>query len=168
MRTPTTTGAAPSWATFLLDVRNEYKAPLFRAVQDYSLITRHIFFFRLNLSCCSDITIPIEASNIKVRANLKEQIQSGKYNLGLPIVPQTFDRISVKDNKIVTQDIVTEGRKVSLREILSKMLKDHQNYMRVYSDQHYVAEKDQMLQFLKKYNEYYPHFDELQIIEIKR
>ena len=88
--------------------------------------------------------------------------------MGLPIVPQTFDRISVKDTKIVTQDIVTEGRKVSLREILSKMLKDHQNYMRVYSDQHYVAEKDQMLQFLKKYNEYYPHFDELQIIEIKR
>ena len=88
--------------------------------------------------------------------------------MGLPIVPQTFDRISVKDNKIVTQDIVTEGRKVSLTEILSKMLKDHQNYMRVYSDQHYVAEKDQMLQFLKKYNEYYPHFDELQIIKIKR
>ena len=42
-----------------------------------------------------------------------EQIQSGKYNLGLPIVPQTFERISVKD-KVVTEYIVTEGRKVPL------------------------------------------------------
>ena len=86
--------------------------------------------------------------------------------MGLPILPQTFERISVKDNKIVTEDIVTEGRKVPLKEIRSKMLKDHQNYMRVYSDQHYIAEKDQMLEFLKKYNEYYPHFDTLSVNEI--
>ena len=72
----------------------------------------------------------------------------------------------LKDNKIVTQDIVMEGRKVPLREIRSKMLKDHQNYIRVYSDQHYIAEKDQMLQFLKKYNEYYLHFDALLVNEI--
>ena len=49
---------------------------------------------------------------------------------------------------------MTEGRKVPLREIYSKMLKDHRNYMRVYSDQHYIDEKDQMLQFLKRTNEY--------------
>ena len=86
--------------------------------------------------------------------------------MGLPIVPQTFERISVKDNKVVTEDIVTEGRKVPLKEIRSKMLKEHQNYMRVYSDQHYIAEKDQMLLFLKKYNEYYPQFDALSVNEI--
>lgn len=68
-------------------------------IQDYSIITlNHIFFFRLNLSCCSDGTIPIEKRNIKVKANLKEQMQSGKYNLGLAIVLQTFEKISVKDN----------------------------------------------------------------------
>ena len=87
--------------------------------------------------------------------------------MGLPIVTQTFERISVKDNKIVTKDIVTEGRKVPLKEIRSEMLKDHQNYMRVYSDQHYIAEKDQMLEFLKNYNEYYPHFDTLSVNEIR-
>ena len=38
--------------------------------------------------------------------------------------------------------------------------------MRVYSDQHYIAEKDQMIQFFKKYNEYYPHFDALSVNEI--
>ena len=46
-------------------------------------------------------------------------------------------------------------------EIRSKMLKDHQNDMKIYSDQHDIAEKDQMDQFLTKYNEYYPHFDSL-------
>ena len=62
---------------------------------------------------------------------------------------------------------MTEGKKAPLRKICSKMLKDHQNYMRFYSDQHYIAEKDQMLHFLKKYNEYYPHFDALLVNEIR-
>ena len=75
--------------------------------------------------------------------------------------------MSVKDNNIITEDIVTEGRKVPLKEIRSKILKDHQNYMRVYSNQHYIAEKDQMLEFLKKYNEYYPQFDTLSVNEIR-
>ena len=52
-------------------------------------------------------------------------------------------------------------------EIRSKMLKDHQNYMNIYSDQHDIAEKDQMLQFLKKYNEYYQHFDALSVNAIR-
>ena len=67
--------------------------------------------------------------------------------MGLRIVPQTFERISVKDNKIETDNTVTESRKVPLREIGSKMLKYHQNYMKIYSDQHYTDKKDQMLQF---------------------
>ena len=122
-----------------------------------TILSNFIFFslyFLFFISCCSDVTIPIETSNIKVKATLKEQILSGKYNFGLPIIPQTFERIPVKNNKIVTGEIVTEGRKVPLRKICSKMLKDHQNYMRVYSDQHYIDEKDQMLQFLKRTNEY--------------
>ena len=86
---------------------------MLRVIKDYSITTLHIFFFRLNLSCCSDVTVSIETNNIKVKANLTEQIQSGKYNLGLPIVPQTFERISVKD-KVVTEYVVTEGRKVPL------------------------------------------------------
>ena len=61
---------------------------------------------------------------------------------------------------------MTEGKKAPLREICSKMLKDHQNYTRFYSDQHYIAEKDQMLQYLKKYNEYYTDFDALLVNEI--
>ena len=77
--------------------------------------------------------------------------------MGVPIVPQRFERISVKENKIVTEDIVTEGKKVPLKEIRSKMLKDHQKYMRVYSDQHYIGEKDQTLEFLKNYYGYYQH-----------
>ena len=39
--------------------------------------------------------------------------------------------------------------------------------MTVYSDQHYTDKKDQMLQFFKKYNEYYPHFDALSVNEIR-
>ena len=61
---------------------------------------------------------------------------------------------------------MTEDKKAPLREICSKMLKHHQNYTRFYSDQHYIAEKDQMFQYLKKYNEYYPDFDPLLVNEI--
>ena len=62
--------------------------------------------------------------------------------------------------------IVTESRKVPLRKSRSTMLKDYQNYMMVYSDQYYIAEKDQILRFLKKYIEYCPHLRVLSVNEI--
>ena len=97
--------------------------------------------FKLNLSCCSEVPIPVEKSNKTVKRKLREQIDSGRYNLGIPIIPQKFEKTSVKDNKIITEEVVTEGRKIPLRDIRKKMLKDHQKFMRIYSEAENPKEK---------------------------
>ena len=69
--------------------------------------------------------------NNKVKVNVKQQIQSGKYNLGFTILLQTFKRISVKDKKIVTEDIATKGRKVLFKKDVKGLSKLHDDFFRL-------------------------------------
>ena len=87
--------------------------------------------FRLNLSCCSEVTIPTEKSNETVKRKLKEQIDNARYNSGIPIIPQKFEKALVKDNEIITEEIVIEGRKISLRDI---RIKNAERSLKVYAD----------------------------------
>ena len=48
-----------------------------------------------NLSCCSEVTISIEKGNKTVKRKLREQIGSGRYNLGIPIITLKFKKTSV-------------------------------------------------------------------------
>ena len=87
--------------------------------------------FRLNLSCGSEVTIPIEKSNETVKRKLKEQIDNARYNLGIPVIPQKFEKASVKDNEIITEETVIEGRKIPLRDI---RIKNAERSLKVYAD----------------------------------
>ena len=83
----------------------------------------------------------MEKSNKTVKRKLKEQIDSGRYNLGMPIKPQKFEKTSVKDSEIITEEIVIEGRKILLRDIRIKMLRDHQKFMWIYLEAENPKEK---------------------------
>ena len=86
--------------------------------------------------------------------------------MGIPIIPQKFEKTSVRDNEIITEEIVIEGRKIPLRDIRIKMLKDHQKFMRIYLEVENHKEKNDMLQFLRNINEYHPSFDKLTEAEL--
>ena len=88
-------------------------------------------FFRLNLNRCSEVTIPTEKSNETVKRKLKEQIDNARYNSGIPSIPQKFKRALVKDNEIITEEIVIEGRKIPLRDI---RIKNAERSLKVYAD----------------------------------
>ena len=85
-----------------------------------------------NLSCCSEVTISIEKGNKTVKRKLREQIGSGRYNLGIPIITLKFKKTSVWDNETITEEKVKEVRKIPLKDIRIKMLKHHQKFMRIY------------------------------------
>ena len=68
------------------------------------------------------------------------------------MIPQKFEKTSAKDNEIITEEINIEGRKIPLRDIRIKMLKDHQKFMRIYLEVENYKEKNKMLQFLRKIN----------------
>ena len=52
--------------------------------------------------------------------------------------------------------MVIEGRKITLRDIRIKMLKDHRKFMGMYLEVENHKEKNEMLQFLRNINEYHP------------
>ena len=52
--------------------------------------------------------------------------------------------------------MVIEGRKIPLRDIRIKMLKDHRKFMGMYLEVENHKEKNEMLQFLRNINEYHP------------
>ena len=108
----------------------------------------------------------MEKSNKTVKRKLKEQIDSGRNNSGIPIIPQKFEKALVRDKEIITEEIVIEGRKIPLRDIRIKMLKDHQKFMRIYLEVENHKEKNDMLQFLRNINEYHPSFDKLTEAEL--
>ena len=89
----------------------------------------------MNLPNLKDITLPAEVPLKTLKSKLNEKILSGEYNIGQLIVPQVFQKTSIKDNTVVTEEFTVEGRKILLHDIRKKMLHDHQNYMRLHTDE---------------------------------
>ena len=80
----------------------------------------------------------MEPTNDEVNTSLKEKIENGEYHLGDLIVPQTFEKLSIKNGKIKREDIKIEGRKIPLLEIRKTMFKDHEQFMKpAKSDEEY-------------------------------
>ena len=72
----------------------------------------------------------------------------------------------MKDDEKFTEEIVIEVRKIQLRDIRIKMLKDHEKFMWIYLEVENHKEKNEMLQFLRNINEYHPSFDKLTVAEL--
>ena len=72
---------------------------------------------RIQLENHKSATFPVELTNQQVLKQLKEKIAMGVYEMDDLIVPQEFQKVSVKGRKIVTEKIFISGRKIPLEEI---------------------------------------------------
>ena len=89
----------------------------------------------MNVPGTKDISIPTEVTNENINKKLKEKIKHGSYLIGNLIVPQSFERVILRDNTIIVDEVVVHGRKIPMTEIRKKMFKDHNPYMRLRSDE---------------------------------
>ena len=94
----------------------------------------YILSFRLDVPYLKDTSIPIEETNKEVNQTLKQKINDGIYTLGEKIVPQVFEKVCLKNEKLCTEEIIVKGRKIPLQEILEKLTNKHEKYMRINSD----------------------------------
>lgn len=109
----------------------------------------------MNVSNCTQVSLPIEPSNEHVNAVLKSKIENGDYHIGNLIVPQIFQKIVMHNGEIKTVDIEVCGRRISLTEIRKTMLKEHQQYMRLTSDDEYQhMSQAKLIEDLKYFHEY--------------
>ena len=80
-------------------------------------------FFRLNVPGTKDISIRTEVTSENIKKRLKEEIKHGCYLVGNLIVSQSFERVILRDNTIIVDDLIVHGRKILMTEIRKKCLK---------------------------------------------
>ena len=82
----------------------------------------------------SDIAVPSRPSTKKVNEKLKEKIKDGTYKIGDLIVPQKFEKISLREETLIKEEILVSGRKIPLCDIRKEMLLKHKVFMKLYCD----------------------------------
>ncbi|KAI8481571.1 hypothetical protein Bbelb_406710 [Branchiostoma belcheri] len=73
----------------------------------------------------SEITGPKTRCNKQVKDEIKDMLKSGELSMGELIVPQTHTKVTLKDGKVIEEEVTTAGRKIPLNEIQEKLLKKH-------------------------------------------
>ena len=63
---------------------------------------------------------------MKTKKRLKEKVKHGSYLIGnFIIVPHSFKRVILRDNKIIVDEVVVHARIIPMTEIRKKIFKDH-------------------------------------------
>ena len=69
---------------------------------------------------------------------LKLKIEQGEYSLGQMVVPQNFTKTSIKDGKMITEEVSISGRKFPLKDIRKNLLIRHTRYMCPTTDEEFA------------------------------
>ena len=84
------------------------------------------------------------------------------------IVPQSFERVILRDNTIIVDEVVVHGRKVPMTEIRKKMFKDDSPYMRLRSDEDFEKlRREEHTDELYDLGEHEPKFTEYSTTMLK-
>ena len=109
-----------------------------------------------------------KSQNENIKKRLKEKIKHGSYLTGSLIVPQSFERVILRDNKVIVDEVVVHGRKTPMIEIRKKLFKDHNPYMRLRSDKDsQKLTREELTNELHNLGEYKPIFTEYSTIMLK-
>ena len=106
----------------------------------------------------TEVSIPEECSNEELMSQVKKQVDEEVYTLGELIVPQKFEKLTMIDNKLQTEEIEVEGRKTPFDVIRKKINIKHEKYMKIHSDE----------ELLKKINEFNKSEDKCNIEELRK
>ena len=64
------------------------------------------------------MSIPTETTSAHVTSKLKEKINENSYSIGELIVPQVFQKMSLRNNKIEVEDVTVKGYKIIYNVIM--------------------------------------------------
>ena len=84
----------------------------------------------------NEISVPSMPTEASLKKDIQNLIDTGELNLGEPCAPYILTKSSVnEEGQIVTDTTEVYGRKISLVEIRKSLLKRHEKYMRLQSDE---------------------------------
>ena len=101
------------------------------------------------------ISMPVEETNDEVMRQLKQKIALGTYQVGNLIVPQVFEKVAIRDGRIIYEKVTIVDRKIPLLEIRKELLDKNDKYMRLQTnDELEHLSKDHLIISLKQINEF--------------
>ena len=68
--------------------------------------------------------MPPDVPAKKLKHILNDKISTGEVDIGTLVVPQTFEKTSVKNKDVVTEEVQIKGRKIKPFNITKKMLEN--------------------------------------------
>ena len=73
----------------------------------------------------------MKETNKQVQNKLMEKIKKGIYDTGKLIVLQKYEKVILKNGRLLNEQIQIPGRKIQLRNIRTTMLQKQENYTRL-------------------------------------
>ena len=73
----------------------------------------------------------MKETNKEVQNKLMEKIKKGIYDTGKLIVLQKYEKVILKNGRLLNEQIQIPGRKIQLRNICTTMLQKQENYTRL-------------------------------------
>ena len=133
-----------------------------KPVKLQNLVLKQVCFHHVTFCVCrievgknKYISIPVEETNDELMRQLKQKIALGTYQVGNLIVPQVFEKVAIKDDRIVYEKVTIAGRKIPLLEIRKELLDKNNKYMRLRTnDELDHLCKDDLIINLKQINEF--------------
>ena len=81
-----------------------------------------------------EISVPCHKTVDAIKDDCSSMIESGELTLGEPCAPYTVMKYAIINGEVQQSEIGVYGRKVSLLHIRKKLLKKHENFMRLHTD----------------------------------
>ena len=107
-----------------------------------------------------NISVPIESSLSKIKAQKDVRVSSGEIDTGENVVERTYQKLSIQDGEIVSKTFSVKGRKIPLLNIRKTLLHQYHKYMRLNSDAFFDSlEKDKLAQKLQAIGEFIENED---------
>ena len=131
-----------------------------KPVKLQKLVLKQVCFHHVTFCVCrievgknKSISIPVEETNDELMRQLKQKIALGTYQVGNLIVPQVFEKVAIRDGRIVYEKVTIVGRRISLLEIKEELVDKNNKDIRLRTnDELDNLSKDDLIISLKQIN----------------
>ena len=84
------------------------------------------------------VSVPVSRTNTKIRASIKEMIENGSYNVGVPVVETEISKLAISnEGEVIQKKIDVQARKIPFQDIRKEALMRNKNLLKIKDDDYY-------------------------------
>ena len=86
-----------------------------------------------------DISVPVPRTNGQIRADIKQRIANGTYNVGVPVVASEISKLAINnEGEVIQKKIDVNARKIPFRDIRKEALTRNKPFLKIKDDNYYT------------------------------